>query len=449
MEKFLILGQKITAVADAKMNSDISKKLWSSFSLNRSQIEFTNGEENTFQIGNTPLPALCENEEYAICIDENGCAISARDFGSLMRGFFALLFKIDCQTDTLKIDKQSEKSDYILKKRMIHICVAPEHDLYYIKKLVRLIALCQYTHIVIEFWGMLKFDCLKELSWPFAFSKEEVKELIREVRDLGMEPIPTLNMFGHATGSRISSGKHVVLDQNPSLQHLFTPDGWAWDITSNEVFSLLTNVRSELYDLFGEGEFFHIGCDEAYYYTQCDELRSHLPDYLNKLTNAVVNEGRRPMLWMDMILERDSLPNNYYAFGIKGESEKIISSLAKESVMVDWQYYATTVPYLSSESLKSTGFDIIVAPWFDSKNYNAAIGTVKELDLFAVMLTTWHTIAKDGVNILGMAHSLGAKTFYWSRFAEIRAEMATLFRRVSFEGNDYESSGWVKNQFDV
>ena len=448
MEKFFVLGEKITAAADCKMNSDVAKKMWGSFCLNKSEIEFIKGEENTFQIGSAPLPSLCEGEEFALCVTEDGCAVSARDFPSLMRGFLSLIMKIDCQNE-LKIAVQTDASRYLLERRMIHLCVAPEHDLYYLKKLIRAAALCQYTHVVIEFWGMLKYDCLKELSWPHAFTKDEVKEVIKEARDLGLEPVPTFNMFGHATGSRISSGKHVVLEQNPSLQHLFTPDGWAWDITSSEVKKLLCKVRQELYEVFGEGEFIHVGCDEAYYYTKCDSLRAHLPEYLSYLTSAVVKEGRRPMLWMDMILERDGLPNNYYAFGIKDEAEKLISSLAKETVMVDWQYYATTVPYLSTEKLKESGFDIIVAPWFDKKNFEAGIGTVKELDLFALMLTTWHTVAQNAEKILMVAHSMGAKTFYFSDFAEPRAEMATLLRRVSFEGNDYESSGWVKSQFDV
>jgi hypothetical protein len=132
---------------------------------------------------------------------------------------------------------------------MIHICVFPENDLYFIKKLIRLSALCQYTHIVIEFWGMLQYDCLKELAWPHAFTKAQAQELIDECRELGIEPIPMFNMFGHATGSRECYGKHVVLDQNPTLQYLFTPDGWGWDITSEEVFALLKQVRQELYDL--------------------------------------------------------------------------------------------------------------------------------------------------------------------------------------------------------
>ena len=67
MEKFFVLGEKITAMADEKINTAVAKKLWSSFCLNKSEIEFKKGEENTFQIGSVPLPALCEGEEFASC----------------------------------------------------------------------------------------------------------------------------------------------------------------------------------------------------------------------------------------------------------------------------------------------------------------------------------------------------------------------------------------------
>lgn len=103
---------------------------------------------------------------------------------------------------------------------MIHLCVFPETDLYYMKKIIRLIGLCQYTHIVL---------------------------------------------------ARRRYMKHVVLDQDPALQEYFTPDEWSWNISSLKVQKLLADVRSELYELFGTGSYMHLGFDEADYYTGCKE----------------------------------------------------------------------------------------------------------------------------------------------------------------------------------
>ena len=282
MENFFVFGNSVSAKCDPKMINDITVKLWHSFSFNSSNIELKAGESCTFVIGDVKLPTLPKDKEYAISVTENGVAVVGYNYGGLMRGFIALLMKIEYENlnvgnEVLKIPVFEETSNYKLKNRMIHICIFPDNDKYYIQKLIRLAGLCQYTHIVLEFWGSLRYDCLKELAWQNAFSKDEAREFIAEARELGMEPIPMFNQLGHATGSRVCHGKHVVLEQNPRLQPLFTPDGWAWNINSPDVKKLLKTIRFELYELFGETEYIHIGCDEAYYYSSCAEERKKLP----------------------------------------------------------------------------------------------------------------------------------------------------------------------------
>lgn len=331
---------------------------------------------------------------------------------------------------------------------MIHICVFPEDDLLFIKKLIRVAALCQYTHVVIEFWGMLRYDCLKELAWPCAFTKDQAREVIRECRELGIEPIPMFNQLGHATASRLWYGKHVVLDQNPRLQHLFTPDGWAWNIESEEAKKLLKQVRGELYDLFGPGRYMHIGCDEAYFISRNDRLRQHLPDFLGELTAEVEAEGRRPMMWMDMLLEKDQFPH-CYSVGEPEECQKLREATAKSTVFVDWQYDCTDTPVPSLQSLKNCGRDAMGAPWFREENYRAHIETVCAGEMHGIMLTTWHVLREQMPSILGCAKAYGARSFNWSEFSGLREETATMLRRVSFKGNSYEDSGWAKAQIEV
>ena len=448
MKDYLLLTGKMAATADERMNNETVKKLWNSFNLTMGDISFEKGETYTFQLGNTPLPTLSVGKEYALKVDKHGAAIVGKDYGGLMRGFFSLIMKIEHEREMPIIKAVTEESEYTINNRMIHICVFPENDLYFIKKLIRLCALCQYTHIVIEFWGMLQYDCLKELAWPHAFTKEQAKELICECRELGIEPIPMFNQLGHATGSRVCYGKHVVLDQNPQLQHLFTPDGWAWNIESDAVKSLLKQVRQELYELFGEGEYIHIGCDEAYYISRNNTLRKQLPEYLEKLTNEVESEGRRPMLWMDMLLEKGAF-KNCYTVGEKDEVEKIRNATAKSSVFVDWQYDCVETPIPSLLSLKNCGRDAMGAPCFKAQNYNAHVRTIENNDLFGIMLTTWHTLKEHMISILGCAKKCGAKSFVWSEYSGLHEETATLLRRVSFEDNTYADSGWSKEQIEV
>lgn len=449
MSEFFVLNNKLTAVADQKMNNETVKKLWNSFTLTNGEISLIKGEDFTFRLGDTQLPTLSQDKEYALKIDKNGVAIVGKDYDGLMRGFISLILKIEYDNEVLKIKATTEESDYKIKRRMIHICVFPENDFYFIKKLIRLAGICQYTHIVIEFWGMFKYDCLKELSWPQAFTKTQVKELITECRELGITPIPMFNQLGHATASRLCCGKHVVLDQNPNLQKFFTPDGWAWDITSDEVFALLKQVREELYDIFGDSEYIHIGCDEAYYITCNETLRKeHFPRYLERLTHEIEAEGKKPMIWMDMLLEEKAF-ENCSARGKKDEIAKLRNSTAKSTVFVDWQYRNIEIPIPTLASLKDCGHNVIGAPWYDENNYTAHIQTIAENEMFGIMLTTWDTLKDDMRSILGCAKKCGAKSFVWSEYSSLWEETATLLRRVSFEGNKYADCGWSKKQIEV
>lgn len=459
MTDFFTFGSKVIAIADAKLNNETVKKLWNSFSYSCSEIEFTEGVENSFVIGKIKLPFLSDGKEYAISVTEKGVAVVGANYGGLVRGFIALIMQIQYNSleegkEELKIAVFNTESRYRLKNRMIHICVFPEDSFYSIKKLIRFAGICQYTHIVIEFWGMLKYDCLKELAWENAFTKEQARELVKIAKELGMDAIPMFNQLGHATASRVSLGKHVVLDQNPRLQDLFTPDGWAWNLTDPKVLKLLKDVRKELYELFPDSEYIHIGCDEAYYYSDCEELRKQLPNLLRDLANEVKRENRRPMLWMDMILEKEKF-SGYEANGKSGECEAILNALPKESVFVDWQYDVKKAPIETLEYLNGFGYDTIGAPWLNRQNYDAHIETLTKNNMYGIMLTTWHTLhGENGMPaVLGCAEDLGAITLYWSKqthtWGERNTETATLLRRISFEGNGYDDSGWKQKQVVV
>lgn len=453
MSKAFKFQKAVTATADSKLNNKVFKQLWHRFCFTKSEIFLKNGAPHTFTIGNVNLPTIPDGKEYALTVTENGVAVVGADYNGLMRGMISLLMKIDYislngANEEFKIEAVTETSNYCIKNRMIHICIFPETDIYFIKKLIRLSAVCQYTHIVLEFWGMLKYDCLKELSWEQAFTKDDVRELIVEARELGIEPIPMFNQLGHATASRLSFGKHVVLDQNPALQDLFTPDGWAWNIDNPKVLELLRKVRIELYELFGKGEYIHLGCDEAFYYTKCNETRHKLPDFLKQLTDDVVSEGRRPMVWMDMMLEKGKF-ENCTANCPADEVEKMQGSLNPKTVMVDWQYDVKKAPIPTLLSLKDTNHDVIGASWLGTENIKAHIKTVSENNLFGIMVTTWHTLRGEMYGITEAAKKFGAVFFPWSVNSGLLELPATLFRRLSFEGNNYEQSGWLKNQINM
>lgn len=459
MEKF-IFDNKVHVKADVKMNNYTAINLWKNFCANGSEIVFEEGIENTFIIGNVALPKITYEEDYAITVTVEGVAIKANNYQGLMRGFTHLLRKIEFVSledgeETLSIEAFTENKEYSLKRRMIHFCVFPETKIEYIKREIRFAGLLHFTHVCLEFWGMFKYDCLKELSWPNAYTKEQIKEIVKEIRELGMEPIPFFNHLGHASLSKSFNGKHVVLSQNPKLQTLFLGgDGWEWNIFSDKTKELLCNVRKETLEVFGDGEYFHVGCDEAYMILNKDELKPGMADYVREVTKQVEDEGRIPLLWADMYIsqkEIKELPAKddksiYYApMKNKEQTDFQLASLSPKSILIDWQYGVTEVPFRSFITLRDKGFRVMASPHKGEENGMAALKTVTEHGGYGLMCTTWGCTMKDydGAfrSILTVAKEFGAPQFDWSPYVDFRTEIGTLFRKATYEDLDYNEIG--------
>ena len=453
MDIRFLLGNKVVVRGDARLNNEMFFGLFKRFTFEVCEIEFHEGESLTLVIGDVKIPHIPNGCEYSLLVNDNGVAVAGRDYASLMRGYFSMLMKIERKMGTkeLFISATCENKSYKIQNRMVHVCVFPETTLLDLKKYVRLFALLQYTHVVIEFWGMLKFECCPPLAWENAFTKSEIKEVVNEAKCLGIEAIPMFNSLGHASQSRYMSGKHTILDNDVSLYHLFTPDGWAWDLENEEVFSLLKNVRSELYEVFEGCKYFHLGFDESHIHNRNKELSSRLPNYMSRLTKEVQNENKRPMIWMDMILPPDAFTNmqgNEHSVKSKNDCLEIIKGLADNTVFVDWEYSVKRSPISSVIYFKDLNIDIMGACWFDIENGKAHIDTVSEHNLFGFMQTTWHTISNHLPNTIEIAKHFGAELPIWSKESQTGTLLATLIRGVTFEKTDYYNCGWVKKQID-
>lgn len=446
------LEKNTVAQMDERLDAEVLAALWNGFCYRVGELTPKVGERNRIAIGEARFLPLGDNEEYTVSVTERGIGILARDAASLVRGFCALLIRLEMrEKDALCVPCAEIRSAFTVARRMIHLCIFPETDLSMLKRLVRLCGVLSYTHVVLEFWGTLRYDCLRELAWDHAFSKEEIAPIIREARALGMEPIPMINHLGHAASCRIDTGKHVVLDQNPSLQYLFTPDGWCWNIFSDEARALLKRMRNELYELFGAGEYFHVGCDEAHIFSSNYYPETGISDYLSALTREVAAEGRRPILWGDMILPYDcnsDKPEKYTAAWERSRAtRKLLDALAPDSVIADWHYDTKKVPVETVLEYQKAGFAVLGCPWDTLANIDAHYATAREHDSYGLMMTTWHTLHANLSAILYFARKCGFPKTDWSDASGHRnLEIATLLRRVSPTPLSYAETGFAHRQ---
>ena len=452
-EGSFVLPRVVCARAHASLNRDIIKEFWRNFAFQSSELHVSECEEYVFSVGNAERIDL-DGGEYGACVEEGGIFLCAEDEKSLLRGFMTLIDRIrateveDVTAAEIECCRFTERAT--IPCRMAHFCVFPETGLWELQRFVRLCGALKYTHIVLEFWGMLRFDCMKELAWANAFTKEQIRPIIREARDLGLEVIPMFNHWGHASAGRVMHGKHVVLDQNPTLQPYFSEDGWCWDIRKPKVKRLLREIREELTALCGDGEYFHIGCDEAYNFAFSKENMDFICDFINEISEEMNGKGRKIIAWGDMFLYRHAQYNQNNSYSCNAptpEAERyMLERLQKQVVIADWQYWAKEAPVETASVFRNAGFDSLLCPWDRGvPQLTAVMETVKTQSLRGFMHTTWHTLTQ-GMPYVTLAAVLGAEDAEKRSFTWASTSTAALLRRVKPCGGDYERAGWSRVQ---
>ncbi len=287
--------------------------------------------------------------------------------------------------------------------RGIHLCFFPPPETMYaaIERQIRLAAYFKFNHVVIEPWGSLRYPSHPEFSWPnHSISSGEFRRLVRLAKELGLTPVPKVNIFGHASAARSHNGKHTLLDFHPEFAPLFEPDGWCWCLSNPATRTFLEGLVKDLLEIFDNPSFFHLGCDEAGDGTCAICRRANYPallkDHLLHCHALLTKHGARPMVWHDMFVEKgDKHCTRYVACGTPG-TVSILDDLPKNFVVCDWRCNLADNDRRTGEPSWATlryfidkGFDTLGCPWYDIANTLAFGRGVRKYGAMGMHETTW------------------------------------------------------------
>lgn len=444
------------------------KKLWMRFTFTASKLKvLTLGEENRAIFVPSELPGFSvktpdAGNYYRVKVQADCAMVSGISEKAMIDGISMLVQliipeELSIGKESLYIPETELNGDPSLKVRMIHLCIFPESTLETIEKAIAYAGFLGFTHVVLEFWGMLRYDVEPSLSWDRAFTKAQIKPLCQLAHGYGMEVIPMINHLGHAAQSRAAMGRHTVLNQNPRNQLLFEPDGWTWCVTNPDTKKLLSELRGELIELCGEGEYFHLGCDEAYSFATCPKCKKHeaselLAEYLNEIQAELAKSGRRAIIWHDQLMKRSDCDPNFKEpivvcdpLGIPaGDTTPAVDLLDKSIIIADWQYDYTTNINPSTPFFVKKGFDVICCPWYNPKNVRGLCESARSNGAMGVMLTTWHHMPSYILNMPQFAEYVWQTDNYQST---PRSEIAAILRKLG-DFHTFESAGWRRNEVD-
>jgi hypothetical protein len=348
--------------------------------------------------GAAAFRAASSEEAYLLQADASGVSIVARRPRGLLFGVQTLLQLVRDRAVTA-----ARIVDYPqLGFRGVHICIFPNTELASVRQAILVAARYKYNAVVLEPWASLKSAKHPETAYEGAYTPAQIRELVDLGRSLGLEMIPMLNSWGHASGMRARSGVHVVLERFPQFRPLYEEDGWSFCLTNPDVKKHLFDRFGELMELFGNPRMFHVGLDEAWGHRglmtsdSCrgENPRATLAAHLKAICGYFTERKVQVIAWHDMFIERNhpqlgrlSPANSVPPFN----SHLVLDELPKDLIIDAWNY-DQIAEWPVPKYFHDRGFPVLVSPWKSRGNTVMLLNAAKRLNAMGLLETTWDSL---------------------------------------------------------
>lgn len=210
-----------------------------------------------------------------------------------------------------------------------------------------------FNTVILQVTGMIQLRRTPEFATEWAYSIDDVKEMIVAARQADMEVIPEVKLLTKQEFFMKRINKNFML--NPG----------DYDPNKPEVYPIVFRVLDEVIEIFQPHSLL-IGHDEAFGYLKRENLRFgrllNAADFYKDVVTVhdyLIKNGIRTLMWADMLLDArvyNAMYDNSGAYGTP-EFSALLDSIPKDIVLIDW-HYRTQDSFPSYTYLQSKGFTV-------------------------------------------------------------------------------------------
>ncbi|HLS28882.1 MAG TPA: family 20 glycosylhydrolase, partial [Opitutales bacterium] len=295
------------------------------------------------------------------------------------------------------------------------------------------------------------WDRHPEIAGPNSISKSALADLVTIARQNFIDPIPLINVPGHAEWIfRNNQNRHFAED--PSVAYAYCvnhPDSWAFiEDIFEETIEVFQPERFHLGhdEVTMRGQFPHSDCPRCVGETATDLVLKHL----DRTTAWFRERGIETMIWGDMMLSRDEIPD-MAAFAPNLEEAQIRRTNLPEGITItDWHYYREK-EYPSLGYFHDAGHPTIASTWYVPNNIYHFAHAALENQSRGLLQTTWAGFFPDEQVLKNALHQFTAfilaAEYAWSGNdalpTDLPFEPGRVFLDSYYRSSDKELSGYL------
>ena len=270
-----------------------------------------------------------------------------------------------------------------------------------------------------------------------SISKQDLRTLVENCREHFIEPIPLINVPGHAEWI-FRNGQNLEFCEDPK-----TP--YAYCIKNPKSDAFIKDILKEAIDVF-EPHYFHLGHDEIamrgrFPNPACPRCRNSnatelMTSHANRLSDWLLKREIKPMIWGDMLLGPGEAKDATHARTVTDASERR-ARLNKQIIITDW-HYVWNADTTSFEIFKHAGFKTIAASWNNTSNIYRLSHAAQGGGADGLLQTTWMGYFPDERALERQADQFAAfilaAEYAWSGRAVPPTELGYNPKEVFFKG---------------